>query len=75
MRATHVPQRQALATRRDVHALDRRRHARSERQFRKVIGYSELAKLANAVERALAAQQVQTPGAPAREEATTLTHA
>jgi len=40
-----------------------------------VIGYSELAKLANAVERALAAQQVQTPGAPAREEATTLTHA
>lgn len=48
----------------------------AERQFRRVIGYSELAKLANAVERDLAAQHVPTPGAPTtREEAATLTTA
>ncbi len=44
----------------------------AERQFRRVIGYSELAKLALAVERDLAAQRVPTPTAPIREETATL---
>lgn len=44
----------------------------AERQFRRVIGYSELAKLALAVERDLAAQRVVVP-TPTREEAATLT--
>jgi len=47
----------------------------AERQFRRVIGYSELAKLANAVERDLAAQHAPTPATPTREETATLTTA
>ena len=33
--------------------MDRRRHARSEKQFRKVIGYTDLPRLAVAIERRL----------------------
>jgi putative transposase len=47
----------------------------AERQFRRVIGYSELAKLALAVERDLAAQQIPASAPPTRQEAATLTHA
>jgi len=46
----------------------------AEQQFRRVIGYSELAKLALAVERDLAAQRVVVP-TPIREKAATLTPA
>ena len=46
----------------------------AERQFRKVIGYSELAKLAATVERDLAATRVVVP-TPTREEDATLTTA
>jgi transposase-like protein len=46
----------------------------AERQFRKVIGYNELAKLANAVEHDLATQRVIVP-TPTHEEIATLTTA
>jgi putative transposase len=47
----------------------------AERQFRRVIGYNKLAKLANAVERDLAATRVPTPAPPTPREAATLTTA
>jgi putative transposase len=47
----------------------------AERQFRRIIGYRDLAKLAVAVERDLAARRHTTPNATPTEEAATLTHA
>ena len=47
----------------------------AERQFRRIIGYSELTKLAVAVERDLTAQRIPTPTPPTREEAVTPTTA
>jgi len=44
----------------------------AERQFRRIIGYQQLAKLALAVERDLATQRVSTPTPPTHEEAATL---
>ena len=38
----------------------------AERQFRKIIGYADLAKLANAVEHDLAARRAPAPTPPAR---------
>jgi hypothetical protein len=50
-RPAHQPQRQALALRRHVPALDRRRHAPRRQQFRRIVGYRDLAKLVIAIER------------------------
>ena len=71
-RPPHRAQRQALAERRHVPALDRRRHARSRAQFRKIIGYPDLAKLAVAVERDVAARRAaDTPTTTAHTTITT----
>ena len=57
-RPPHQPQRQALAVRRHVPALDRRRHARSrDASSARIIGHRDLAKLAVAVERDVAAKR------------------
>jgi hypothetical protein len=50
-RPLHPAQRQTLARRRHAQALDRRRHAPSRQQFRRIIGYRDLAKLVIAIER------------------------
>lgn len=47
----------------------------AEQQFRKIIGYADLAKLAVAVERDLAAQRTPTPSSTPDREAATLAHA
>ena len=52
-------------------ALDRGGDARSQQQFRKIIGYSDLAKLATRVERDLTAQRAPAQ-TTTREEAATL---
>ena len=52
-------------------ALDRRRDAEAELQFRKIIGYSDLAKLAARVERDLAGQRGPI-ATTTREETATL---
>jgi hypothetical protein len=57
---SHQPQRQALAERRHVPALDRGGMLEAEAQFRRIIGYRHLAALALAVERDVAAGRTAT---------------
>ena len=53
VRAPHLAQRQALAERRDVPRWTAAGMLEAEQQFKRVIGYQELAKLATALEREL----------------------
>jgi hypothetical protein len=61
MRPADQPQRQTLAERRDGPALDRHRMLEAERQFRRIIGYRDLARLAVAIERDLTRPIIPTP--------------
>ena len=56
--------RQALAERRHVPALDRRRDALGRARFSRVIGYPKLPALAVAVERHIARQTITDTSAP-----------
>lgn len=47
----------------------------SERQFRRIVGYADLARLANGVERDLATRRPTTPTTPSTEPSVTLTTA
>ena len=61
VRSPHQPQRQTLAVRRDGAALDGRRDLEAENQFRRIIGYRDLAKLAVAIERDLGDATIPSP--------------
>jgi hypothetical protein len=69
VRAPQRAQRQALAERRHVAALDRRRDIEAERQFRRIIGYRDLAKLSIAIERDLERHRQPTFDHTATKEA------
>jgi len=69
VRPAQLTQRQALAVGRHGAQVDRRRHARGRRQFRRIIGYRDLARLAVAIERNL---DRTTAPSPTVEEAATL---
>jgi hypothetical protein len=75
VRAPQPAQRQALAVGRYGVALDGRPELEAERQFRRIIGYRDLAKLSVAIEPDLDRHRQPTVAHTPTEEAATLANA